>query len=112
MWKGPTYDCQHCGACCADPDSPPEGGYVYLRKDESKQMKRLGLSVVQEAGDDFLGTRIHAGGRSCLVCVAFRGQIGGRCGCSIYQARPQGCRRFEVGSPLCKVARQEAGLPV
>ena len=51
-------------------------------------------------------------GRLGSVCVAFRGEIGGQCGCSIYQLRPQGCRRFEVGSVLCRKSREEAGLPV
>jgi Fe-S-cluster containining protein len=112
MWNGPVYDCQQCGACCADQDASPEGGYVYLDKEESKRMKRMGLSVVQDCGDSFLGTRAYPGGEAPLVCVAFRGAIGGRCGCSIYASRPQGCRRFEVGSPLCRRARRDAGLAV
>jgi Fe-S-cluster containining protein len=87
-------------------------GYVYLNRDESKRMKRLGLSVVQQSGNSFLGTRAGAGAGTELVCVAFRGKVGGECACSIYAARPRACRGFEVGSPLCKEARENAGLPI
>jgi uncharacterized protein len=111
VWNGPVYDCQQCGACCANHASYPAVGYVYLNTQESKQMKRLGLSVVRVSGDAYLGTRTHVGAEAHTLCVAFRGAVGDTCACSIYASRPQGCRRFEAGSPLCRTARAEAGLP-
>lgn len=110
MWTEPPYDCQECGACCANYDSLPAVGYVCLDKTESKRMKRLGLAVVQEWGDSFLGTRPYAGAGADPICVAFRGEVGGGCSCSIYACRPRACQRFEVGSSLCRTARQAAGL--
>ena len=111
MWKGPAYDCQQCGACCTNQESVPAAGYVCLTRDESKQMKRLGLSVVRTGGRSYLGTRDRAG--ACHpVCVALHGQVSGSCRCAIYDRRPRNCRRFEVGSSLCEAARKEAGLPI
>jgi uncharacterized protein len=109
MWKGSVYDCQQCGACCTDHEYAV--GYVWLTNDESKQMKRLGLTVVQTGGSSFLGTRAGecAGNPSC---VALRGRIGGPCRCAIYGSRPQNCRRYEVGGRQCKAAREQAGLSV
>jgi Fe-S-cluster containining protein len=112
MWTGPTYDCQDCGACCVKPDSCEGSEYVYLSKDEAKGIKRLGLSVIQVSGDSHLGTRLHAGVGGMAICVAFKGEVGGSCSCSIYQDRPRACRRFEVGSRPCRWSRRAAGLPV
>jgi Fe-S-cluster containining protein len=104
---GTEYHCQHCGACCLD----PEGGeaYAWLDRAEANRMRRRGLTVVAAAGKTFLGTRARSsGGRAC---VAFRGQAGGPCHCAVYEDRPGVCRRFHVGDRLCRMARVEAGLP-
>jgi Fe-S-cluster containining protein len=111
VWNGPVYDCQQCGACCINQQAAPAVGYVRLTKHESKQMKRLGLSVVQTDNKSLLGTRNRVG-TTHSVCVALRGHVGGQCGCAIYELRPHNCRQFEVGSRLCRTAREEAGLTV
>jgi len=75
-------------------------------------MRRLGLTVVQGAlGESFLGCRSHRGAGGRPTCVAFKGTVGGPCGCSVYDARPDVCRQFEVGERLCREARLRAGLP-
>jgi len=111
-WNGPAYDCQACGACCANHAHFPAVGYVYLDRQESRRMKRLGLSVVATAGNSYLGTRTTVDRKALSLCVAFEGEVGGGCACSIYEFRPQGCRRYEAGGVQCRAARQEAGLPV
>jgi Fe-S-cluster containining protein len=111
MWKGPIYDCQKCGACCTDFEHDHSVGYVWLTKDESKQMRRLGLTVSSIDGICFLGTRDREGA-SNPTCVALSGRVGGPCRCAIYQVRPLNCRHFEVGGRYCKSAREQAGLPV
>jgi uncharacterized protein len=108
--NGRDYDCQSCGACCIHQRSARGGAYIFLQYDEPARMKRLGLPVIHVMGDPYLGARSCAGGD--LVCVAFRGKVGGECGCSIYEDRPSICRQFEVGDPLCREARERAGLPV
>jgi Fe-S-cluster containining protein len=103
----PGYDCENCGACCTDPEGGT--GYVSLSRNEAKRMHRLGLRVVSWSAGHFLGTRARAeGGRAC---VAFRGNVGRPCGCSVYAERPFVCRVYEVGSPECRRARADAGLP-
>jgi Fe-S-cluster containining protein len=40
-------------------------------------------------------------------CIAFRDALGdGRCGCSIYEVRPDVCRDFAAGSDDCRAARR------
>jgi Fe-S-cluster containining protein len=111
VWKGPVYDCQECGACCTNQGYDRSIGSVYLTKDESKQMRRLGLTVVRAVGTSFLGTRDREGA-SNPSCVALRGRVGGPCHCAIYRSRPGNCRQFEVGSSACHAGREAAGLPV
>jgi len=57
-----------------------------------------------------LATKRDSAGRR--VCVALSGLAGGACSCGVYENRPEACRRFEVGGPLCVAARQRLGLPV
>lgn len=108
MSQAPHYDCQQCGACCTD--SSGDEGYVWLNGSESRRLQRMGLSVVRVDGEPFLESRANTGRGGARICVAFRGRVGGSCGCSVYEDRPGNCRRFEVGSTGCRRARQEAGL--
>lgn len=109
------YDCETCGACCASPWN--SDGYIRLANDDLPRIQRLGLEIVSEPqqGDDAdavtprLGTCLSEGQR---VCAAFAGCIGVRCGCSIYDDRPQACRQLVPMGPFCKAARQRFGLPV
>jgi Fe-S-cluster containining protein len=113
MRNGPDYDCQTCGACCVQLGPWDGNAYVYLDRDEAGEMRRMGLRVVLTAFGSFcLGAAPHEGAGGRPACVAFTGTLGGRCGCSIYEARPPICREFEVGGPLCREAWEKAGLPV
>jgi Fe-S-cluster containining protein len=104
------YDCQECGACCVD--SFGTAGYVWLAPGEVSRMERLGLPVVWDRGEEFLGSLAHDGPGGGRVCPALAGMVGGRCGCSIYPDRPAAWQQFEVGGFNCRAARPEAGLPV
>jgi Fe-S-cluster containining protein len=104
------YDCQQCGACCVDYFGTP--GYIQLEKKEEDRMRRLGLPVVSWQGQSLLGTRPHEGPVGATCCIAFVGQVGSDCACSIHPERPSACRAFTAGSPGCEFARREAGLPV
>jgi Fe-S-cluster containining protein len=104
------YDCQECGACCVNFFGTAD--YVGLSVAEARRLRTLSLPVVADRrGNLSLGTRPHDGPGGETICVAFAGEVGGLCGCSVYEQRPTECRRFEAGSLKCRVARQESGLP-
>jgi Fe-S-cluster containining protein len=113
MSHGTVYDCQTCGACCVHLGPYDGNAYVYLDPDEARRMRRLGLRVVREAlGARCLAAAPHDGAWGYPACVAFEGELGIRCGCSVYSDRPGVCREFAAGSDVCKEARERAGLPV
>ena len=107
------FDCQSCGACCVQLAPYDGNAYVCLDKEEARQMRALGLPVVEAAmGGRCLGAVPHEGTGGRPVCVAFSGELGGPCDCSVYEDRPSVCRESEVGSRLCREARERAGLSV
>jgi Fe-S-cluster containining protein len=104
------YDCQRCGACCVNPFG--DDGYVNLTEGEAGGLRRTRLPVINGYhGQPLLGTVPHHGPGGLTICAAFAGRVGGSCGCSIYEGRPQNCRRFEPGSRLCLEARRACRLP-
>jgi Fe-S-cluster containining protein len=113
MQAQPAYDCQTCGACCVHLGPYDGNAYVHLDEAEASRMRGYGLRVVQTPlGARFLAAAPHDGAWGFPACVAFEGELGARCGCSVYADRPSVCRRFEVGSDMCREARDRAGLPV
>lgn len=90
------YDCQSCGACCSYKWSWP-----ILKKDRSDA-----LNIPKEMQRDDYPLLKTKDGR----CVALTGEVGKCVGCSIYENRPSACRKFEVGSELCKEARLQKKL--
>jgi Fe-S-cluster containining protein len=108
-----AYDCQTCGACCVHLGRNDGNGYVYLDHQEAVRMRRHGLRVVEAAlGSRCLAAAPHDGAWGYPACVAFEGEVGGCCGCSVYEERPSVCREFTSGSDVCREARARAGLPV
>jgi Fe-S-cluster containining protein len=95
------FDCQACGACCKF------GGDVTVEEGEAQVPRHLTRSVRRLMGyaswEADCGTRRMARKNDC--CIAFRGQVGGACRCSIYDRRPEVCRTFTPGSPDCLAAR-------
>jgi Fe-S-cluster containining protein len=107
-----AYDCQTCGACCVHLGPYDGNAYVYLDRDEASRMRRLGLRVIAAPlGSRCLAAAPHEGAWGYPACVAFEGAVGERCACTIHPERPSICRDFEVGSDLCREARERAGLP-
>lgn len=113
MPETPEYDCQTCGACCVQFGTEDGNAYVYLDRDEARRMGSLGLPVIRQAmGARCLGAAPNEGAGGRPACVAFVGNLGGQCGCTVYEERPSVCREFDVGGGLCLHARQQAGLPI
>jgi Fe-S-cluster containining protein len=110
---GAKYDCQTCGACCVHLGPNDGNAYVYLDLQEASRMRGLDLRVVNGAiGARCLAAAPHEGAWGFPTCVAFKGDLGGQCGCSVYQDRPAVCRELEVSSDLCREARERAGRPL
>ena len=105
-------DCLNCGACCVSPFLGE--GYVPLELEEEERLWRLRLPILEvitgpaEERVTLLGTKINS--QRHRVCVALEGAVAGKVHCSIYEARPEHCRRFERGSPECLQARVALGL--
>lgn len=109
----PPYDCQTCGACCVQFGPEDGNSYVYLDREEARRMANLGLPVIgQSWGGRCLGATPHEGASGRPACVAFAGELGISCACSIHEDRPSVCRDFEVGDALCQEARLQAGLSI
>ena len=92
-----SFDCRSCGACCSMRWSWP-----LLRRDRSDAvgipawMQRRDYPLLCTNGDR---------------CAALCGQVGNRTWCGIYEVRPDACRKFVPGSPLCLEARGKFDLP-
>jgi Fe-S-cluster containining protein len=102
------FDCRSCGACC-------RGWVVEVERDSDVPTRLVKDDPVY--GPVMRETGIPAGGNSYKntgrgQCVALRGQVGTKVGCSIYDRRPRVCRQFEVGGDDCLEARSRVGLPV
>jgi uncharacterized protein len=98
-----SLDCQTCGACCAayrvsfywaEADDAP-GGTVPARL-----TLPLGLHLRCMQGTQAQPVR----------CLALKGELGQRVGCSIYANRPSPCRAVQPGGDQCLRARRLHGI--
>ena len=85
------YDCLSCAACCR----------VFGVVEVSPQ-DRIPLPLIM---DTELGYKTMKVKPYTFECVCLDGNK-----CSIYENRPDVCRKFEVGGFLCKLARWKMGL--
>lgn len=88
--------CDDCGACCLQTPIPPfEPG-----EEAVKNVPETFLTAVRE--------RIQQGQQfEVQPCVWFD-SVSRRC--LHYDFRPDNCRKFEIGSDLCRISRWDAGL--
>jgi Fe-S-cluster containining protein len=108
-----SLDCCACGACCAS--QWDEEHYVALTPEEVRKLSEWKqVHWVHYDRTDFVeefpALRTKKNSQGHIVCIAFRGKIGSKCRCSIYEDRPKPCSHFRPGSPECRDARQEANL--
>lgn len=106
----PDYDCQTCGACCANPDENRAERFddwvaVGPREPLLAEARLVRRHVVTNAeGEHHL--RLDPDGR----CLALRGRMGRHVSCTIYALRPRGCRLIEPGDARCRQYRRERGI--
>jgi Fe-S-cluster containining protein len=94
-------ECQDCGACCSFGSQ-----YVPVTHADLDRLGCIGLAEVadpaQFEGYPFLPP--YTMKARCLPdgrCVALAGRVGVAVSCSIYEKRPEACRKFERGSVDC-----------
>ena len=104
-------DCRSCGACCVasgDGGDVLAHGYADL---SSEDVERMTPHVRRQLHELFIGhetryaTRAKQLASGDVGCQYLRGTPGQRCSCSIYENRPDICRRFPVGGVVCREAR-------
>lgn len=94
-------DCVSCGRCCHHGPST-----VQLLEDDELRLGRLGeerlhrLTVVMDRPPYFRFLRNDG-----EHCGALDTKVADHFPCSIYDARPEGCRIVQPGSPCCLEAR-------
>ena len=106
------YDCVRCGACCRA--EPGYGGGVYVRLDpgdEERFSPEQARALLETTPSGRRALRLVRDAEGHQVCKALGGRVGERVACGIYAARPSACRAFAAGTPECRLARVEAGLP-
>lgn len=106
-------DCRQCGACCIS--QWDDDYYVALtRKEVGKLSEWKQTHWIHHDRTDFLkefsALRTKKNSQGHIVCVAFRGKVGGKCRCSIYKDRPDPCSHFRPRTNVCRLARREARL--
>jgi Fe-S-cluster containining protein len=86
------YNCQTCGVCCQ--------AKVRLNNFDIENIE----SQLHENG--FM--KQFPGGR----CLAFRGFVRDSCSCSIYETRPEVCRKVTCDDSFCNVMRKLYGMDI
>jgi Fe-S-cluster containining protein len=93
------FECTSCGRCCVSP-----GGMrtvVHLSQEDVDQMPLHVLQMTTEKYmpkyEDFRIMK-NVEKPDGLGCIAFRGRVGKKCGCAIYEWRPWHCRHFHPGT--------------
>jgi Fe-S-cluster containining protein len=101
--------CRTCGACCVSSQETPYGWADVTDADVEKMSKRVRIKLVNA---HFNGCHLATPTQwrddlGCAPCGFRRGTPGRSVSCSIYETRPQVCRRFRPGSRACREARRE-----
>jgi Fe-S-cluster containining protein len=127
------YDCGKCGACCVNTHFYGDGrSQVDLSERDGNRLARafgmrkaLALTTTAAYGMQTAPLAVMRSRRLRVIvrdedgnrevtsgeaCTGLRGIVGQRCWCSIYDARPDACRKFKPGGEGCLGARREIGL--
>jgi Fe-S-cluster containining protein len=102
------FDCQTCGACCANSRPNRDEKYRdYVQiTGQDKLARRPDLLRTLTILNDHGETHLKLVGRE-QRCVALQGKLGERVACTIYELRPRPCRIVEAGSRECLARRRE-----
>jgi Fe-S-cluster containining protein len=96
------FVCDECGACCR---SFP----IFVTLEDVRREPRIDVEAMRLPKGHNVAGWTHQ-----LFPLPFHEQcsfLDGMERCEIYESRPQVCRDFEAGDPLCQEARNMHGLP-
>jgi Fe-S-cluster containining protein len=96
------FDCVRCGACCVATTRATQG-YVALSARDVRRLPSTYRAAAERMPTPRMPTRLRA---HATTCAALRGTLGRRVACSIYDARPTGCRKLRPGSRACRILRE------
>jgi len=97
------YDCVSCGACCVF--FAGEKGFFPIAEDDPNAASLLKRGLAYRSKDGGMAMRRKAM-KTHRRCIAVYGNRGVEMKCKCYETRPQTCRDFTPGSPLCLEARK------
>jgi Fe-S-cluster containining protein len=107
------YDCQKCGACCSTVGDVDV--FTRLLSDDLRRIQAiLGSNFdnyVVKVKDSYYMRGIRDG--KLFRCLALKGDLNGdnkQVYCEIYEHRPTLCKNFVIGTTLCLIARNYAGV--
>ena len=97
------FDCQSCGACCANFRVSFYWSETTLHPEGT--VPRHMVTPISPHHVAMNGTL-----QSPVQCVALCGEVGRSVGCGIYPLRSSTCREFETGTEACLRARALSGI--
>jgi len=105
-----NYDCVKCGACCVSDYDAPDYAHVSTEEAEEFWTRDLDSLLYEERtyGAPALSMKTRYDPQGNCRCAALSGTVGKQVSCSVYDIRPNVCRRFEAGSSVCDSARKAA----
>lgn len=100
---GMSFDCQTCGACCAN---------FRVSFYWSETTLHPGGTVPEHLVTPISPHHVAMNGtlQSPVKCVCLKGEVGQSVGCAIYPLRSSTCREFEAGTEACLRARALSGI--
>ena len=111
QWNPSFNPCTDCGACCVT----FRVSFYWREAEQSDQVNAVPKELCEDLNDRFRcmkGTNTKHNPQ----CIALKGTVGEKVGCSIYSHRPSPCRDFEASfvngkrNLRCDDARLSVGL--
>lgn len=93
-------NCLTCGACCSiwsidvtSEDNVPEQLYHTVKFFKNLNIVKQQMKLREDKS-----------------CFALEGKVGEKVNCTIYESRPKVCKKFEIGSKECLLAREKFNI--
>ena len=80
---------------------------VILQADDEKYVPKDWIIEFNRGSRPYRAIKAKINSQGLNVCLGLDGEIGKDVKCSIHETKPQACRRYPVGSPMCLQARKK-----